>query len=210
MTTKAVTTAQLEQVRKMAGEKGIGKDPFQVYGLDGGIIARALDEVKQRLFVGDFIPPSSGRVHIVRGPVQPNREWQEAINAAGPDTPGNYNVRKVGDQYPPKPGEVVEAEIVLINFGLNGGTWDRAIAWAEQYRLKRTNPRHVFAIGEHKPQLHRELGFDYMYVVATEECLFEGNQLACNVWWDKSKRKAFLHWVSDYGSSNAWFAFLRE
>lgn len=46
MTIKAVTTAQLESIRKTANDKGIGKDDFQTYGLDGGIIAKALDAIK--------------------------------------------------------------------------------------------------------------------------------------------------------------------
>lgn len=45
MTQKAVTTAQLEQIRKMAREKGIGRDVFQ-RGLDEGVFATALDEVR--------------------------------------------------------------------------------------------------------------------------------------------------------------------
>lgn len=47
MTAKAVTTAQLEQVRKMAREKGICKDDFQK-GLDSGIIASTLDKLKAK------------------------------------------------------------------------------------------------------------------------------------------------------------------
>lgn len=38
---------------------------------------------------------------------------------------------------------------------------------------------------------------------------FEGNRNACNVWWNRSKRKANLNWVENYGNSNDWFAFLR-
>ena len=44
MTFKAVTTAQLEQVRKMANDKGIGKDVFQ-RGLDDGAVAAMLDRI---------------------------------------------------------------------------------------------------------------------------------------------------------------------
>lgn len=169
-----------------------------------------VDEIIVSVDSAGFVPPEGGRIHIVRVPFRLDREWQEAINAAGPNTPDNYNVRKVGDQYPPKAGEIVGAEIILMNFGPNGGTWDKVIAWAEQKRLKRTNPRHVFAIGEHKPQLHRELGFDYMYVVATEKCTFEGYRFACGVWWRGSGRGASLGWVGNCGGSDGWFAFLRE
>jgi len=35
----------------------------------------------------EFVPPEGGRVHVVRVPVRLDREWQEAINAAFPDTP---------------------------------------------------------------------------------------------------------------------------
>jgi hypothetical protein len=55
MTSKAVTTAQLEQIRKMAREKGIGLEAFQQYGLDDGIFADALDSVKQRQVQADAI-----------------------------------------------------------------------------------------------------------------------------------------------------------
>ncbi|MEK9158208.1 MAG: hypothetical protein AAB638_03460 [Patescibacteria group bacterium] len=48
MTFKAVTSAQLDLVRKTATDKGIGKDEFQKYGIDGGIIAKALDAIKAK------------------------------------------------------------------------------------------------------------------------------------------------------------------
>ena len=169
-----------------------------------------VDEIIFSATAAELLPPPGGRIHIVRVPVQLDREWQEAINAAGPDTPGNYNVLKVGDQYPSKGNGIIEAEIVLMNFGPNGGNWDKAIAWADQYRLKRTNPRHVFAIGEHKPHLHYELGFDYMYAVATEECSFGGRRGACSVWWSRSGRRASLGWIEVCGYSFDWLAFLRE
>ena len=47
MTTKAVTTAQLESIRKMCADKGIGKDMLQQYGLDGfAFVVHALDAIK--------------------------------------------------------------------------------------------------------------------------------------------------------------------
>ncbi len=158
----------------------------------------------------ELVPPEGGRIHIVRVPVRLDREWQEAINAAGPNTPSNYHVRKVGDHYPPKAGEVIEPEVILMNFWPNSGSWDRAIGWGEKHVLKRTNPRHVFAIGEHKPQLHRELGLDYIYTMATEECVLEGDCDACDVWWDGPGRGCRLRRVEACGSSFGWFAFLRK
>ena len=116
--------------------------------VDPAIALAKVDEIIDSATVAEVVPPEGGRIHVIRVPVRLNREWQEAINAAGPNTPDNYNVRNVGDQYPSQgDGTVREAEVILINFGPNGGSWDKAIAWANQYRLKRTNPRHVFAIG---------------------------------------------------------------
>ena len=169
-----------------------------------------VDEIIISTTVAELVSPPGGRIHIVRVPVRLDREWQEAINAAGPDTPNNYNVRKVGEQYLAIGTGTVETEIILMNFGPNGGSWDKAIAWANQNRLKRTNPRQVFAIGEHKPELHHELMMDYMYAVATDECAFGGDRSACGVWWDGSGRECGLGRVEDFGYSCGWFAFLRE
>lgn len=56
----SITPGQLAQVQKMARDKGIGSDRFQVYGLDKGIIATALDAVKlgrRIMIVPDIAPP---------------------------------------------------------------------------------------------------------------------------------------------------------
>lgn len=54
MTIKAVTTAQLEQVRKMANDKGISKDEFQ-RALDSGSVATMLDGMRTRKTVESLI-----------------------------------------------------------------------------------------------------------------------------------------------------------
>ena len=196
-------TRKARKVERMLQNKGGSLvDPILAIG--------KVDEIIGSATAAEFVPPPGGRIHIVRVPVRLDREWQEAVNAAGPDTPDSYNVRKVGDQYPPAGNETVDAEVILMNFGPNGGSWDKAIAWAKQYPLKRTNPRHTFAVGEYKPQLHRELNMDPMYVVATEECTFVGYRDACLVWWGGSGRGASLRWVEGCEDSRAWFAFLRE
>jgi hypothetical protein len=159
---------------------------------------------------GDFAPPPGGRVHVLTIPVSLDKPWNAAVQAAGPSTPGEYDIWKVGDLYlpgPPTGRGAVQTKMVLVNFGSTGGNLAKAIAWAEQYGLKKTNPRQVFAIGEHKPQLNRELGANSMYAVATEECFFEGNRQVCNVWWNDAKRKANLNWTDNVGNANDWFVF---
>lgn len=152
-------------------------------------------------------PPKGARIHTLRVRTKLDSEWQAAINAAGPNTPDHYNVRRVEDQYAPTgTGHVVE-EFILLNYPNGDGSWGKALAWAKAKDLKNTDPRRVFAVGKEHPTLHTELGCDPMYVVATTECTFEGDHSACYVWWNGSKREANLNWVSNFGNSNDWFAF---
>jgi len=207
---KSITPGQLAQVEKMANEKAIDRDRFQTFGLDNGLLAIALDAIVQGLpiTVGTpLVPPTGGRIVTVKVKTQLDRPWQEAVNAAGPQTPDNYNVRKVDDICAPTGIGTVEEELVLLNYYPNGGAWDKAIAWAEASRLKRTDPRRVFALGEGQPKFNYEVGPNPTYVVATEECFFDGKRQACSVWWIDSGRGASLHWVSNYGDSDDWFAF---
>lgn len=46
----------------------------------------------------EIVPPTGGRVYSVRVPVVSDRDWQEAVIAAG-STPDNYNVRKIASLY---------------------------------------------------------------------------------------------------------------
>ncbi|HEV3501145.1 MAG TPA: hypothetical protein VGZ92_12550 [Bradyrhizobium sp.] len=156
--------------------------------------------------------PEGGRLHVLRVLVSPGREWQEAIDAAGPDTLKSYDVRKVGDKYPPQPGDPREREIILVNFGKTIPDSQYALNWAKPHGLRPANPRQTFAVGEHKPELHRELKADPMVVVSLDDCIFGSERRVCRVWWGDAKRCAGLlswfdvGWAADY----VWFAFVRE
>lgn len=213
MTLKVVKTAQLEQVRKMATDKGVDSPMFQTNGLDNGLIALALDAIKLGrpiAIVPEFEVPAGWRIHILDNiPVVMDVDWDLAINNAGPNTPENCNVRKVGHLYQPTGIGTKNCRLLLLNN--NGAGWDKAMTWVNQYpQLKPTAPRHVFAIGKHKPQLHYELKCNPMYAVATTPCTFEDLQRACGVWWDVARREACLIWVSYFARSRGWFVFLCE
>lgn len=201
-----VTSNQTDSVRDMANDKGVTRAQFQ-QALDDGTIARFLDSLKTG--TAGITLPQGARIHIVRVKVKLDRPWQEAVNAAGPNTPDNYNVRKVGDQYPPTGIEEVEEDLVMINYPKGDG-YDKALAWAQTQGLEHTVPREVFAIGEQHPNLHTELGLNPMYAVATTECSFGGGRRACCVWWVVSDRKAHLVWVGYFGSSGGWFVFRKS
>lgn len=203
---KLVTSNQANAVKDMANAKGLSRAQFQA-AQDDGRIGRFLDTLKVDSTA--LTPPPGARLHTVRIRFKPDREWQESINAAGPNTPSDYNVRKVGDQYPPTGTEAIEEDLILLNFS-NGDGFDAALAWAKSKQLENTVPREVFAIGEQHPKLHKELGQNPMYVAATKECTFVGDRFACYVWWDDSEREADLSLVENFDSSNDWFAFRKS
>jgi hypothetical protein len=207
---RSVTPGQLSQIEKLWEEKGGNTELFQTQLLDNGTMSNVLDAaLKPRVPIDiDIVAPTGGRIVTVSVKVQLDREWQEAINAAGPNTPDNYNVRKVGDLYPPTGTGVVDnEELILLNYIDGGGSWGKALAWADAVRLRRTDPRRVFAIGEGHPKFHHDVGINPTYVVATEECTFGGNRRTCHVWWNDSERGAYLNDVRSYGGSSDWFAF---
>ncbi len=159
-----------------------------------------------------FVPPPGGRVHVLTVPVILDRLLHRAVIVAGPNTQDSYNnVWKVGKHYPPIGIGTAQTKIILVNFGTQGGSLAKAITWAEQYDLKLTDPRLVFAIGEHSPRLDKELKMDIMqHVVSTRECSFEGHQQVCVVWWFGKGRGADLRRTDKMGSPDDWFAFTRE
>src|SRR6185369_7204423 len=107
--------------------------------------------------LSEISPPEGGRIHIVRVKVKLDREWQEAINLIGPNTPNNYRVRKVGHLYPVQGMNEVEGELLLLNYFQGTGDWDKALRWAQEKQLKNTTPREVFAVGEQQPNLSEVL-----------------------------------------------------
>lgn len=209
-TRRLVSEKQAMLVRKMAKDKKVSCDVFQA-AIEDGRLSTYLDSLKEDLSSLDLstlVPPPGARTHVFRGVrVKLDREWQEAVNAAGPNTPDNYNVRKVGDLYLPSgKGEIVE-DLIGLNYPDGSGNWDKALAWAKEQQLQKTVPREAFAVSEQYPKLHVQLGMDPMYVVATEECTFDGFQLACSVWWGGSGREADLFWISHFSERHGWFVF---
>jgi len=214
-----VTVAQAEGLRKVANDKKVGRALFQK-ALDNGSFACFLDSLtrptntplsdKRIAKLTKLATAVGARIHILRRVrVQQDRDWQESINLAGPNTPMNYNVRKpeVSDQYQPVSKKTVEKDIVLLNYPKGDGNWDKATVWGQNASLKSTNPREVNAVGEQYPTLHNTLGQNPMYVVAPMECSFGGNRRACCVWWNGSGREARLDWVGNFDDADDWFAF---
>lgn len=208
---KVVTLNQGQQVRKIANDKKVGCARFQT-ALDDGSFARFVEGLKidpetPEISAIEIIAPAGARIHTLRIRYQQDREWQEAVTAAGPDTPSHYSVRKVGGFYVPAGTGEVEEDLILLNYTDGSGNWEKALAWGAEKKLEKTAPREVFAIGEQHPKLHEELGQNPMYLVATTPCTFGGNQQACYVWWDDAERDANVSWTRYFNDRGAWFLF---
>jgi hypothetical protein len=189
----------------MANDKGVSREAFQS-ALEDGTFVRVLDDLKFRVI--GITPPTGARLYALHLQVKLDGDWQTAVNEAGPNTPSDYNVRKVADQYLPTGTGEVDADYILLNYPKGDGNWDKALTWAKGAKLQNTVPREVFAVGKQFPTLHRTLGLDPMYVVATTtDCTFDGDHRACYVWWNGSVRRASLDWVSYFDDSNDWFLF---
>ena len=146
--------------------------------------------------------------------VRQDLSWEEAVNAAGPDTPEYFDVwkRKDGNQYPPEDGEVTK-DILLVS-DPHGCRWSEISAMAEALSLERTFPRDIFALAALYPRLPMKLKVNLLTlekeplrIVATTECSFEGLTCACDVWWDERGQGAGMQDTRDYGRPSHWFAF---
>lgn len=156
-----------------------------------------------------LVPPPGGRIHIVRVPVDPGRDWHDAVSAVGPDTRKSWDVWKVGEQYPPQAETVAEEEVILGNFGKTIPNTKYALDWAKPYGLVPKGPRSVFAVAEHNPDLRRELQVSYMGIVSPVPCMFGGRHHVCHVWLDGVNRYAYLYWFERGLDDRCWFAFSR-
>jgi hypothetical protein len=151
--------------------------------------------------------PIDARIHGVLVQVQQDQEWLQAVQDAGPDTAEDHTIWEAGTFFLPVGAEVVEEELILLNYPEKKGSWYKALAWSEQQGLESTVPREVFAVGDQHQNLHKELGCDAMYAIATTERTFGGHRRACSVLWYDKVRKAGCPRVSWFGEVFDCFVF---
>lgn len=158
----------------------------------------------------DVKPPEGGRVYLVRAKVSPGLPWESALLGGGPDTPKNYNIWKVGDQYPSQEGPIVDREVFLANFGPRVVPVGAAHDWGTQNLLTRGDARTMFATAKDNPKLDELLGMNPMYLVSLEECSFEGLRSLPSVWWSGTSRRSSLDWTTHGLYGFDWVPFVRE
>lgn len=154
-----------------------------------------------------FVAPKGGRVHRIEILVDPARPWQEAINAAGPDTARDAAIRRVDDQYPPEAGARANRKMVLVSFCKVLDGLQPVFEWAAPYGLVPEKPRSVFAIGEHEPWLRLQLGQKALVVFSLATCPYDGGRYMPCIWTFDLKRYTEISWSGGHFSEICWFAF---
>lgn len=158
---------------------------------------------------GIILPPG-GMIQILSVPVDESRPWPDAVKAAGPNTGRDWDIQKVGDQYPPIAGDRPRLkQVIIANFGEITQS-EEALTWGKEQKLKPTTPRACFAISEHFPALHHYLGMDPLAVVTLAQCSCGGNRHVPCVWFPGAERKAYFRRFGYGWDSLYWFAFDRE
>jgi hypothetical protein len=212
---KDVTDNQGLGLAKMARAKRLSRQLWADAEEDG-TFSRVLDAIRdgEPIITGTrIIPPIDARIHIVKvRKLRLDREWQEALRAAGPNG-SDENVRQVGHLYlPTGTGVAEEEEHILLNYpNGGGGRWADALAWAREFKLTPNDPRRVFGMTEQNTNLHRKLhrnlGVKPMFVIAPIECRFDHHRRACCTWWEDAKRTTSLSWTGFFGGATDWFSF---
>lgn len=158
----------------------------------------------------EIIAPKGGKIHVVSVPVNESRAWKDAVSVAGPNTGRDWDIWRVGDQYPPMVGATQGLQqVILVNFGKYMRSKD-VLVWSKTQNLRPASPRSVFAIGDHCPNLNRDLAMDYMAVISLVPSSFGGRRQVPDVWWGRSERGACLGWFDDEWDVHCWFAFVCE
>jgi hypothetical protein len=208
--TKHVMNKHGVKLAQLAREHGVSREDFVNY---------ISDEAKLKKLFADMNTDNAAwfeklkasaekigaRVHMMIIDVDYSKSHNEAAMAGGPQTPSNYNVLKVADNYAPSEKGIVKETVILLNYPKGSGNYDKTVQWGLENGLRKTAPHVPFAVGEQKPNLNYELGPNPMYVVETTGCTFLGSAGACCVWWHGDGRGSILGWQGYFG--NGWFAF---
>lgn len=167
-----------------------------------------------------FVPPVEQRqgtlpeprwiVPVCNIPVNHGRKWEEAIQAGGPNTPADYDVRKVGDLWVARRQGIIPTDFTLVNFPADVES-EQVLKLARLHQWGRPmDPVECLAVAEHRPKLHRDLGLNEMAVVSLDPREFQGESLVVSVWFLDARREACLLWFACGWSPRCWFGFVRE
>jgi hypothetical protein len=124
----------------------------------------------------------------------------------GPPQP----IPPLGAQIHPLSVEIdgVREKLILLNFALVDGSWEKAKAWGRKYKLGLTGESHIYAISRQYPNFDKEIGYNPVNIVATKEELQDGRFFAPCIWRCDERKGSYLLSTHFCSSHDCWFAFL--
>lgn len=206
MSKESVTVSQMEDVRKMANEKGIGKQQFQI-AIRNGAVSHFLNGLKSDDM--KILPPRGGRIHQLSVAVKLDQSWESSVNEAGPYCESDNEIWKLGDEFPPEGKGLATIHLMLLNYPRGSGFMEQASEWAEKNHLYVTKPREVFAVGKQHPNLNKVLNCREMILKSTSgiHVATTGFDWWCCVQWEGLRRGATLDNEVSHCSDLTWYAY---
>jgi hypothetical protein len=156
-----------------------------------------------------IIVPEGGKLFVAKVRVDPKWAWESILKEACPNYQSS-DVLRVGQFFPPEPGEPKDRYVYGVNFGYSISDTVPAVEWGKANGLAEACPRDIYAVARDVPDLNRKVGMNWMYVVSPQFATFGGERRVCNAYFYDAKREARLFWFGRGWRGNAWFAFSRE
>ncbi len=206
MSKELVTVSQMEDVRKMANEKGIGKKRFQL-AIRNGAVSHFLNGLKSDSM--ELLPPRGGKIHRLAVEVKLDQSWESAIREAGPYCESLNKIWTLGDKFPPEGKGLITIDLVLVNYPRGNGDMEHASEWAEKNGLYVTQPREVLTVGRQYPSLNKVLAFPEMVLKSTTGINIPttGFDWWCCVEWKGSRRGAIIDNEVSHFSDTTWYVY---
>ncbi|MBI4049582.1 MAG: hypothetical protein HY395_02080 [Candidatus Doudnabacteria bacterium] len=117
-------------------------------------------------------------------PVRYDWGWNIMISRAGPNTPVDDDVRRLGELWTVDHKGVVPTDITLVGFS-RSIDFQPILDFGQQWHLGRfINPYECYALPIHRPKLHLELGRNLMGLASLDYREHKGLRRICAFLWD--------------------------
>lgn len=158
---------------------------------------------------GTITPPDGGRIIRVSALVA-QLPWRQAILRISRNQDRDASQIWTADEKNPATEErALDKDFILLSYPCGDGSFDAAISWAKENRLRMTVARDVFAIGARKQYTRKTFGAKQICTISASTTFNEnGSRSTCNVWWSKIGRGAGVMIVDDFNGQDEWIAFV--
>jgi len=143
-------------------------------------------------------------IRLSNVPVINDRDWNQAIDAAAPQTPQCSLIRKIGHLYSPCRSGVSQVTLSILGFDREFESQE-AQRHIHKLKLPAANPRQIFAIAEQNPTLHRMLGQEHMALLSFKTFKYKRSLCVPDLWFGGNDREAGSHLFYNGWNKRCWF-----